>query len=359
MEQKRHPSSSGRVIEGNVQDVCFRDYMGKIQLVAGGPPCQPFSLGGKHQAQLDARDMFPEAIRAVRESAPRAFIFENVKGLTRKAFSLYFNYILLQLTYPELVVKDYQTWEEHLSALERHHTALHADGLHYNVTYRMVNAADYGVPQNRHRVVIVGFRCDQNANWSFPSASHSQESLLYSQWITGEYWERHDIEPQYSLKPGKSRLAQVRNAVENGLVPRQPWQTVRDALKGMDDPVHGCSESRFENHVYKAGARIYAGHSGSNLDLPSKALKAGVHGVPGGENMMILDDGTPRYYTVREAARIQTFPDSFEFVSSWSESMRQLGNAVPVKLASILGHSIRERLCASNAQKKTSDLSAV
>jgi DNA (cytosine-5)-methyltransferase 1 len=82
------------------------------------------------------------------------------------------------------------------------------------------------------------------------------------------------------------------------------------------------------------------------LDEPSKTIKAGAHGVPGGENMLALDDGSIRYYTVRESARIQTFPDGYVFSGSWSESMRQIGNAVPVKLAYVLGSSIPSHLQA-------------
>ena len=86
--------------------------------------------------------------------------------------------------------------------------------------------------------------------------------------------------------------------------------------------------------------KIYPGHSGSLLDEPSKTIKAGAHGVPGGENMLVLDSGEVRYYTVRESARIQTFPDTYRFVASWTESMRQIGNAVPVKLAEVVGRSV-------------------
>jgi DNA (cytosine-5)-methyltransferase 1 len=67
--------------------------------------------------------------------------------------------------------------------------------------------------------------------------------------------------------------------------------------------------------------------------MPAKALKAGVHGVPGGENTVALPDGKIRYLTVREAARLQGLPDEYEFIGSWSENMRQLGNAVPTELA--------------------------
>jgi DNA (cytosine-5)-methyltransferase 1 len=111
----------------------------------------------------------------------------------------------------------------------------------------------------------------------------------------------------------------------------EPWITVRDALFDLGEP------DGKDNHVVQSGARIYPGHTGSPLDQPAKALKAGDHGVPGGENMMVQDDGSVRYFTVREAARLQGLPDSYNFPRSWTESMRQLGNAVPAKLAEALG----------------------
>ena len=91
-------------------------------------------------------------------------------------------------------------------------------------------------------------------------------------------------------------------------------------------------------------ARAYAGHTGSPLDEPAKTLKAGDHRVPGGENMLAYADGSVRYFTVRESARIQSFPDTYAFAGSWTEAMRQLGNAVPVRLASAVARSIAARL---------------
>jgi DNA (cytosine-5)-methyltransferase 1 len=131
------------------------------------------------------------------------------------------------------------------------------------------------------------------------------------------------------------------------------WRTVRDAISGLPDPRNETAHS-MANHEYRSGARPYAGHSGSVLDEPSKTIKAGAHGVPGGENMLVLDNGDLRYYTVRESARIQTFPDDYLFHGSWTESMRQIGNAVPVRLARIVGDSIVkqfERIGANNVQK--------
>jgi DNA (cytosine-5)-methyltransferase 1 len=101
---------------------------------------------------------------------------------------------------------------------------------------------------------------------------------------------------------------------------------------------------RFANHVGNPGARTYTGHTGSPWDEPSKTLKAGDHGVPGGENILRREDGSVRYFTVREAARLQTFPDEYVFRGAWCEGFRQLGNAVPVDLACAVATSVRERL---------------
>lgn len=85
------------------------------------------------------------------------------------------------------------TWMEHLAILEKHHTSGSTDELSYNVVFRLLNAADYGVPQIRQRVIIVGFRSDFNASWTFPEPKYSQEALLYSKWISKDYWEEHGI----------------------------------------------------------------------------------------------------------------------------------------------------------------------
>lgn len=122
-----------------------------------------------------------------------------------------------------------------------------------------------------------------------------------------------------------------------------PWLTVRDALVGLPEPTMEASPLFFD-HVLQPGARVYPGHTGSFIDSPAKALKAGVHGVPGGENMLRRADGSVRYFSVREAARLQTFPDGYRFSGPWSEAMRQLGNAVPVRLAQIVAGSIHSCL---------------
>lgn len=331
------------VIQADVRELRYSNFGSEIQFITGGPPCQPFSLGGKHGAFTDSRDMFPEAVRCVRELRPLGFILENVKGLLRKSFSSYFNYILLQLTHPEVTAVEGADWSEHLRRLERYHTSAAIRGLEYNVVFRLLNAADYGVPQTRHRVVIVGFRNDLNANWSFPEPTHSKDALEQAK-NNGSYWDEHSIVKQIhgiGIHGPCLQTSMVEGYCES-LKPRARWLTVRDALVGLPDPrADGAS---FRNHEFRNGARRYVGHSGSLLDEPSKTIKAGAHGVPGGENMLHLDNDTLRYYTVRESARIQTFPDEYVFAGSWTESMRQIGNAVPVRLAKIIGDSVIKQL---------------
>lgn len=342
------PVQGWSIFQADVRTIRFRDYSGKIQLVSGGPPCQPFSLGGKHRAHDDERDMFPEAVRAIREIRPEAFIFENVKGLLRRSFSSYFNYILLQLQYPDVVKKERMSWEEHLALLERHHTTRHEDSSSYNVVFRLLNAADYGVPQIRQRVIIVGFRRDLDVDWCFPSPTCSQTSLLYEKWISGSYWEEMGIERPKELPLSAQQIRAVRSNIENSDIILPRWRTVRDAISDLPDPRDSKASRSIRDHEFRDGARSYAGHSGSRLDEPSKTIKAGAHGVPGGENTIVLDDGSIRYYTVRESARIQTFPDEYLFSSSWTESMRQIGNAVPVEMARAVGASVIEQMGRMN-----------
>jgi len=253
----------------------FAEFRGRVDLVAGGPPCQPFSAGGKARGLFDVRDCFPIAIRAVADVQPRAFLFENVRGLLRPKFANYVTEILDRLERPD------------------------PDGARYRVTVYLVNAADYGVPQDRHRVFFVG--------------------------------TREDVTPVAFPAP----------------TPAERRVPLEEAIRGL--PPHGASP----DHVVRPGARAYPGHTGSPLHLPCKALKAGDHGVPGGENMVRYPDGSVRYLTVREAARVQTFPDDFVFEGTWAQSLRQLGNAVPVLLARAVGESLIKSLDPSRGTDRT------
>lgn len=345
----RHNRPNWNVLSDDVRNIHFGE-LGPVELVAGGPPCQPFSMGGKANGYDDHRDMFPQAVHAVRELQPLAFVFENVRGLLRPGFRNYVEYIRLQLTYPDFPISANVDWMKNFQRLERHHTSRSSDhGLSYKVTINLANAANFGVPQHRHRVFFIGFRMDLNARWFFPTETHSSDELLFEQYVTGSYWKRHGLKKPANIPdPLKAKIKDL----ERGLLSTtKPWQTVRDAVTDLGDP---RIKSTFMNHQYQRGARSYPGHTGSPLDEPSKALKAGDHGVPGGENMLRYPNGKVRYFSIREAARIQTFPDEFEFPGSWTESMRQLGNAVPVRLASTVissvGKTLREHVKAEAVQ---------
>lgn len=333
-----------KLYQSDVRDIRYNEIAQSVDLVAGGPPCQPFSMGGKAKGRMDSRDMFPEAVRAVRELQPRYFVFENVKGLLRESFASYFNYIILQLSFPTVVRNEKEDWTEHLSRLEKIQTSGHFPDLSYRVVYRLLDAADYGVPQHRHRVFIVGFRSDLGVEWNFPESTHNANKLLWEQWITGEYWDLHKVAKSKRpvMPENLKRRVEILRTNHSLIAPAgNRYLTVRDALVGLPDP---RTKNNIPNHEFRDGARPYPGHTGSALDEPSKALKAGAHGVPGGENMIAFPDGSFRYYTAREAARIQTFPDDYVFDSAWTEAMRQIGNAVPMHLAEVVGQSIMKQI---------------
>lgn len=316
------------IIMDDVRNIDFRRYK-NIDLLVGGPPCQPFSLGGKHKGAYDKRDMFPEMIRALREIKPKILLVENVKGFNRASFSNYRNYILSQIENPFLLQKENETIEEHYARLLQDDTPPH-----YKIKTKLLNAANYGVPQKRERFFIVAIRADLDISWEFPQETHSLASLEWTKYIDESYWKKHGVDnPLAPSKAIQKRIAKLVFPFE------APWVTVRDALIGLSNPE--VNEIPELNHHFVAGARVYPGHTGSPLDLPSKTIKAGDHGVPGGENMLIKDTGEPRYFSVREAARIQTFPDDYIFPHVWGKSLKQIGNAVPVKLAEEIASSLK------------------
>ena len=285
------------VLETDVKAVDFRKFS-DVDIVSGGPPCQPFSLGGLARAYNDNRDMFPQAIRAISEIRPKAFLFENVKGLLREKFAPYFKYIVQRLTYPDCRQNKNESWIAHSARIQKMVDARTYRGLRYKVCYRLVNAADYGVPQVRERVFIVGLREDVSIPWTWP---------------------------EKSCKDVKSRVS------------------IKTALNGLPDP---RTKKSYSDHVFVDGARVYPGHTGSDVTKPSKTIKAGAHGVPGGENMLRFQDGTVRYMTVHEAKLIQSFPSDYHVTGPWGEALRQIGNAVPVKLAETMGRQLHSLLLA-------------
>ncbi|MEO7193708.1 MAG: DNA cytosine methyltransferase [Pseudonocardiaceae bacterium] len=329
------------LLEGDVREIDFRPWAGRVDVVAGGVPCQPWSLGGAHQGYDDPRNLWPELFRCVRETRPRAVIAENVKGLLRPSFEPYYDYILRELAAPFEQRVDGQDWAEHDARLVR---ALRVEGdltERYDVKYLLVNAADYGVPQVRWRVFVVAFRRDLGlGEWEFPAPTHSRDALRQAQ-LDGSYWVQHSL-PHRGANPttrGAARGATVLDAAV------RRWRTVRDAIQDLPEPLGDRDEHPEWLHHYRwPGARQYPGHTPNDLDRPAKTVKAGVHGVPGGESVLRLDTGEIRYMTVREVARTMTFPDTWRLAGPRGEQMRQLGNAVPVRLGVVMAHAVAHAL---------------
>ena len=322
-----------RVVQSDVRAMRWDDLRDQLALVSGGPPCQPFGIGGLKKGANDRRDMWPEAIRAVRETRPAAFLFENVRNLAGPRFRPYLEWIDQRLCHAlEVPATQDETPEQELIRLRSLPPC-------YETSVLVVNAADFGTPQVRYRVLVAGIRGALGNRAGHPTPTHSMRALLWDQWVTGDYWNRHRMKmPKDEAMHGNALAVVAALRSSKHQPPGRAWVTVRDAVADLGEP------NGRNNHLFQPGARIYPGHTGSPLDWPAKALKAGDHGVPGGENMMVLADGSVRYFTLRESARLVGLPDDYGFCRSWTESMRGLGNAVPVQLAEAAGRWIRSTL---------------
>ncbi|WP_306307396.1 DNA cytosine methyltransferase [Nocardia takedensis] len=345
------------LVVGDVRKVDFEYLRDMVDVLAGGPPCQPFSLGGVAKGDEDDRNGFPHMFRAIREMRPKAVICENVRGLLRPSFMPYFDYIKRELSLPFEERAEGSRWQDHDEILRHmNESAYIAADERYEVAHFPVNAADYGVPQIRNRVILIAFRRDVGVDMrrfeELVQPTHSAESL-YQDMTSGVYWERH---PKVSKAVRNRVMARIPTSPDMMLTDSgerlAPWRTLRDALRGVDGqkPLPDIPPDKldrkehllggFTDHIGWPDARVYAGHTPNELDRPAKTVKAGVHGVPGGESVMLLDDGTHRYMSVRETARVMTFPDDWRLAGPRGEKMRQLGNAVPVLLGKVFAEGV-------------------
>ena len=261
------------VICEDVCDFSGLPYKNKVDLLAGGVPCPPFSVAGKQLGKSDERDLFPEAIRLISEINPRAVMLENVRGFLDPRFDDYRNEI----------IKDIEE-------------------LGYTVQIRLLNASDYGVPQLRPRVVIVGIRNDIEKTFEYP-----------------------EMCPNHTSTVGETLRDLMR---ENGWKNADKWS--KSANKIAPTVVGGSKK-----------------HGGPDLG-PARARKAWlelqVDGSGVANNAPEEDfDGIPRL-TPRMIARIQGFPDTWFFGKRKTAACRMIGNAFPPPVAKAVGEKIREVL---------------
>jgi DNA (cytosine-5)-methyltransferase 1 len=271
--------------------------------IIGGPPCQSWSLAGAMRGINDKRgQLFHEYIRVLNDKQPKFFLAENVPGIVSRTHINEFKVILSKF-----------------------------NSLGYNVSYRIVDARNYGVPQERRRVIIVGYLKELGLRFSFPPPTHTK---LAGKTIEGEKTPR--------------------------------WRTLEDAIGDLPDPVPAKAKNKANgslevpNHEYMLGSfsSIYMSRNRRRKwEEQSYTIQAGGRHAPlhpSSTEMVKLEKDKWDFKTenpffrrlsVRECARIQTFPDDFVFYyNSVAEGYKMVGNAVPVKLAEVIAQKIRKDL---------------
>lgn len=291
---KAHPASD--VIEGDITGVSFRPWRDQVDLLVGGPPCQPWSVGGKRLGTEDPRDGWPTFLRALREIRPEGFVAENVAGFGRGAGKGHLELLVAEL-----------------------------EGEGFTVVSQIVNAADYGVPQRRRRLLIVGLR---NGTFGFPGQSHGGGC------------------PQPWLPAG-------------GVVGNDPVGVPNPSIVTYAT-APDLRPSAYDGHVFNGGGRPL------DLTKPAPTLLASMGGnkTPWVDTLGLVPDyharllagGEPltgrvpgaRRITVDEAALLQSFPVSMHFAGARSSCYRQIGNAVPPVLARAIGTTLLAHLGAAD-----------
>jgi len=286
-------SSNTFVESSDARTIDFIRFKNDADIVVGGPPCQPFSTGGLRKAHLDARDMVPEFIRAVKEIEPDAFVMENVSGLASGSRKLYLNEIL---------------------------EAFRCLG--YYVSNAVLKAEEFGVPQRRRRLFIVGSR---KPGFSFPLASHGpsegqNEIVLAGDVLTAEPQGNPNNSKVFYAKKVDIRPSPYHGLLFNGggraIDLLQPSATIISSAGGNKTHFIDTLNIVPEYHKYL---------------LNGGKPKTGE--VPG-----------CRRITTLESARLQTFPDEVSFSGPQSAQYRQIGNAVPPLLAKAVAISLKNHL---------------
>lgn len=294
---------------GSVLDLGRSLHPGEVDLVTGGPPCQPFSTAGKRGSVMDPRgSLFMDFIRIIEQVQPRFFVMENVKGLLSAPIR-HRPHLNRGSGYPPLEVDEIPG-----SALEV--VLIEMKRLGYRVVYNLLEAADYGVPQNRERVIFIGSRDGESV--TFPQPTHSRDGVVLPQWNTLKDALTNFQDPQPEYTPYSENRLKYLKLLKSG----QNWRYLPNDLK--KEAMGGA---------YQSGGGKVGFYRRLSWDKPSPTVTTSPHQKA--TDMCHPEELRP--LSVRECARIQTFPDSWVFYGSTASKYRQIGNAVPVLLAKAIG----------------------
>jgi DNA (cytosine-5)-methyltransferase 1 len=289
--RSKHPET--KVFEADISTVDFKAMRGCFALVAGGPPCQPFSIGGKRLAADDPRNGIPQFLRALRELRPGAFVLENVAGMAAGARQPYLLAVIGQM-----------------------------EQLGYSTTWRVLEAADFGVPQKRRRLFIVGTKSADR--FGFPPATHGSG-------VRRPYRSAGSV-IGHEAPPGRPNTAIVTYALHPSL---RPSAYHGQLYNGGGRPIE----------LTKPAPTMLASMGGNKtpwVDTLGIVPEYHVHLLAGGSPRCGLVPGARRI-TVEEAALLQGFPTGTTFAGRPSSQYRQVGNAVPPALAEHVGLALRRQ----------------
>ncbi|MEQ5817680.1 DNA cytosine methyltransferase [Marinobacter sp. NFXS11] len=287
-------SPNANLIDSDVRGVDFSGFRGQVDVVIGGPPCQPFSTGGLRKAKLDERDMVPEFIRAVTQVQPEAFVMENVPGLATGACRAYLTEVMVAL-----------------------------EDLGYTVDVRVLKAEEFGVPQKRRRMFLVGIRGDR---FCFPQPTHGEGGLLPIR-VAGDILSAEPFGQPNTSKVYYAKKVDLRKSPYQGLLFNGGGRAID---LGQPSPTIISSAGGNKTHFVDSLGIVPEYHR--YLMEGGKPKEGAVPGC--------------RRLTVEESACLQTFPQDIQFSGPRSAQYRQIGNAVPPLLAYSVADALRRQVFA-------------
>lgn len=272
-------------------------------ILTAGFPCQPFSNAGNRRGIHDSRGLlYQECLRIIKRKMPKVIVFENVKGLLSTKY-------IDGRNLSDVIVDD-------LSKM---------NGIGYTVVHQLVNAADYGVPQNRQRVLFIGVRNDLGVTFQFPK-KQSRDKLTLRYVLTVPADAPNHVDWPFSPQA----LEMVARIPEGGSWKDVPYEYLAPRFKRIRDDMKKYHSPNF----YRRFSR----------DEICGTITASAQP----ENCGIIHPIEDRRYTVREVARIQTFTDDFKFLTGTPREItamyKVIGNAVPVNLAFNIAQAIMEQV---------------